>query len=210
MLILDNDVIALIKKNNININGVLHIGAHECEEQSFYDKLGVERKNVIWIDANKKKVLEAQNRGIENVYYAVVSDEDDKTVTFNITNNGQSSSILDFGSHAHHHPHVHFIEKQTHQTITINTFYKNNMLELDKYDFWNFDIQGAELLALKGAKDILPYVKVLYMEVNTEEVYKGCGLITEIDSFLETYGLKRVLTNMTNCGWGDAVYIKAN
>ena len=40
-----------------------------------------------------------------------------------------------------------------------------------------------------------------------EELYKKCGLITEIDTFLCEYNFKRVLTNMTPHGWGDALYI---
>jgi FkbM family methyltransferase len=208
MLISEEEVQNCLKQHNIIVQGVLHIGAHECEEQGFYDRLGVQRKNVVWIDANKEKVKQAQNRGIGHVYHVVVSDEDDKSVTFNITNNGQSSSILEFGSHAHHHPQVHFIEKQTHTTTTIDSFYKKNNLESSNYDFWNFDIQGAELMALKGAKEALNHVKALYLEVNTEEVYKGCGLISEIDDLVKEYGIKRVLTQMTPFGWGDALYLK--
>ena len=138
----------------------------------------------------------------------MISDENNKEVEFKITNNGQSSSILDFGSHSIHHPHVHFIETQIHKTTTINTFYERNSLDMTKYDFWNFDIQGAELMALKGAEDAINYAKALYLEVNTEEVYKGCALIGDIDEYLSKYNFKRVITKMTNYGWGDAMYIK--
>ena len=79
----------------------------------------------------------------------------------------------------------------------------------NKYDFWNFDIQGAELMALKGASKYLPNAKVLYLEVNEKELYKGCVLIGEIDTFLSQYNFKRVITNITVHGWGDAVYIKS-
>ena len=60
---------------------------------------------------------------------------------------------------------------------------------------------------LKGATNYLPYAKALYLEVNVKELYKGCGLIDEIDTFLSTYGFKRVLTDITQHGWGDALYI---
>ena len=51
------------------------------------------------------------------------------------------------------------------------------------------DIQGCELLALKGAKTALARVDALYMEVNEKELYKGCGLMSEIDEALREYGI---------------------
>ena len=208
MLITEDEVRNILQAYNILINGVLHIGAHECEEIGLYENLGIIKKNIIWIDGNKEKVSQAQQRGIPNVYYGVISNENDKDVEFKITNNGQSSSILDFGSHSTHHPHIHFVEAQVHKTITIDTFYENNNLDMKKYNFWNFDIQGAELMALKGAGKAIEYAKALYLEVNTEEVYKGGCLISEIDDYLSTYKFKRVLTKMTEYGWGDALYVK--
>lgn len=208
MLITEGEVREALNKYSIKINGILHIGAHECEELQLYENLGVERNNIVWIDGNKSKIEEGLKRGIPNIYYGLIADKDDVNIEFKITNNGQSSSILDFGSHEKHHPHVHFVETQTHKTITIDTFYEKNNLDLTKYNFWNFDIQGAELMALKGATKTLENVDVLYLEVNTEEVYKGCALISELDLFLSKYNFKRVITKMTQYGWGDALYIR--
>ena len=47
-----------------------------------------------------------------------------------------------------------------------------------------------------------------YLEVNEKELYKGCGLLPEMDVFLETHGFKRVLMEMTCHGWGDALYVR--
>ena len=135
--------------------------------------MGVKSDNIIWIDALENKVAEAKARNIPNVYQAVVTDKDDDSVVFHVTNNVQSSSVLDFGSHANHHPHVHFTQDIVLPTTTIDTFSNKNNLNMSLYDFWNFDIQGAELMALKGAKQALQFPKAIYLEVNTEEVYKG-------------------------------------
>ena len=62
-------------------------------------------------------------------------------------------------------------------------------------------------MALKGATNSIKYAKVIYLEVNEKELYKNCGLITDIDNFLSQYKFKRVVTNMTCHGWGDALYI---
>jgi len=63
MLIDTNTIIALLKKHNIEITGVLHIGAHDCEEISFYNaKMNISSENIIWIDALKQKVDNAKKK----------------------------------------------------------------------------------------------------------------------------------------------------
>jgi hypothetical protein len=46
----------------------------------------------------------------------------------------------------------------------------------------------------------------IYLEVNAEEVYKGCALLPDIDSYLKHYGFLRLATVMTKANWGDAFY----
>jgi hypothetical protein len=46
------------------------------------------------------------------------------------------------------------------------------------------------------------------LEVNAQELYKGCPLLDEVDSFLEKHSFKRLITDITYEGWGDALYIK--
>jgi hypothetical protein len=73
MLLDINEIIKILYINRIYINGVFHIGAHECEELSMYEKLGIKNENIIWIDAMISKVNEAKNRGIQNIYNAVIN-----------------------------------------------------------------------------------------------------------------------------------------
>ena len=210
MLISFLEIDNILKSKNIKISGAFHIGAHECEELSFYNNLGLTNSDVVWIDAIPTKVVENKNKGIPNIYNAVITDKDDEDVIFNISNNGQSSSVLNFGTHSNEHPSVIYVDKLYQKSITIDTFLERNNIDITKLDFWNFDIQGAELMALKGAIKSIKYAKVLYLEVNEKELYKNCGLISDIDDFLSKYNFKRVLTEMTRHGWGDAVYILDN
>ena len=152
--------------------------------------------------------MEAQTKGIPNVYNAVITDIDNEDITFNIANNGQSSSVLQFCTHAFEHPSVVYIDTIETKSITIDTFFEQNQIDSSKLNFWNMDIQGAELLALKGGTKNIPNATVIYLEVNEKELYKNCGLIYDIDELLSSYGFSRVLTCMTIHGWGDALYIK--
>jgi FkbM family methyltransferase len=194
----------LVSKYNIQFKGVLHVGAHECEELSDYERY-IPRNRILWVEALPGKVSLCKERYpdvlIEN---AVVSDvvED---ITFNVSNNGQSSSILDFGLHLQYHPSVHYITAFNAKTTLLKEILPKYNIA---YNFLNFDIQGAELKALKGMEEYLPSVDYLYTEVNSDYVYKGCALIGELDEYLKPFGLHRVETAWTDCKWGDAFYMR--
>jgi FkbM family methyltransferase len=197
----------IVKKYNIQFKGILHVGAHECEELSDYlHYLPINK--ILWIDALPEKVALCKKKYpgvlIEN---AIVSDIIEK-VKFNVSNNGQSSSMLEFGLHSTFHPHVsyvHSFEGDTQLLKNILPKYPN------EYNFVNLDIQGAELKALKGMEEYLSSIDYIYTEVNSDYVYKNCVLVSELDNYLSTFGFKRVETKW--CGdfrWGDAFYIKSN
>jgi FkbM family methyltransferase len=195
----------LVNKYKINFKGILHVGAHECEELKDYLKY-LPMNKILWVEAIPEKVNLCKERFpnilIEN---AVVSDKVE-TVNFNVSNNGQSSSILDFGLHSTFHPHVHYIGYFETETKLLKDIICNYDIE---YNFLNFDIQGAELKALKGMEEYLSKVDYVYIEVNSDYVYKECALISEIDDYLLQFGLNRVETQWCeNYRWGDAFYIR--
>lgn len=209
MLITLEEIQNVLNQYNIKITGVLHVGAYECEEMPLYKRLGLKEEDVIWIDAMPHKVEEAKKRGMPNVYNAVITDKDNDNIMFNVTNNIMSSSVLELYTHLAEHPHVHLIGKIAATTITLNTFFEKNQINISNLNFWNFDIQGAELMALKGAETHINNADIIYLEVNVKELYKNCAFMSEIDTYLSDYGFKRVITNMTPHGWGDAMYIKS-
>jgi len=200
----------LNKHFKLNINGILHIGAHECEELQDYNNIGITNNNIYWIEAMKNKVeLIKNNKKDVKIYNAVIDIEDNKEIVFNITNNGQSSSILEFGSHSVHHPHVKMIEKQVMKTSRMDSIIDKYNIPIHNINFINLDIQGVELRALKSMEKYLNNIQYIYTEVNTEEVYKNCNLMSEIDEYLSNFGFTRVATKiLEQYGWGDAFYVK--
>jgi FkbM family methyltransferase len=208
MLIDYNTIQQCLINNNIYINGVLHIGAHECEEKTFYNNiLNIHDDAIIWIDGNQSKVNKMKNNGIKHIYQSVL-DETERDVIFNITNNTQASSILHLNHECGYYNDIHITEKISCKSETLNTFFKRIDKIPSNYNFWNLDIQGSELYVLRGAKDLLEDCLAIYTEVNSDEVYKGCGLISELDEFLSLYGFKRIITKWTDKKWGDALYLK--
>jgi FkbM family methyltransferase len=189
--------------------GILHVGANICEEKALYNSINVDDNDILWIEAIRETVryVKTINENI-NIIQAVITDKDDEELSFMITNNKESSSIFNFGTHAIEHPQIFEIERRQLKSITLNTLFERNNISYDRYDFINIDIQGAELKALKGAICILPHIKAIYAEVNEKMLYEGAGLLPELDEYLATFNFTRVITNMTQHGWGDALYIK--
>lgn len=192
------------------IRGVIHIGAHECEERTkYFNHFGISDSNIIWIDALKLKVEKMKELiPTLRIFNECISKTDNEVVSFMVTNNYESSSMLNFKTHAKEHPHVHEIDRLCLTTKTLKTFYGENDIKSKDFNFMNLDIQGAELMALQGAGDILNDIDYIYTEVNTDELYEGCCLMPDIDAYLSKYNFRRVLTYMTKHGWGDAFYVK--
>lgn len=202
------DLSDLYKKYNITATGVIHIGAHLGQEAEAYHKHGLK---VIWIEANRDIYKQLCRNVVKYAgtisINACVTDKDGDIVPFNISNNeGQSSSLFEFGTHTKEHPGIVFTERTRLQTARVETILKDRKIDPTEYDFVNIDIQGAELLALKGMD--LSHIRYAYLEVNEKELYKGIPLIKEIDDYLLSFDLHRVETNMTTFGWGDAFYIR--
>jgi FkbM family methyltransferase len=202
-------------KFNIKINGILHIGAHTCEELSDYLKVGLTNDNIYWVEALEKIVTKNKQQIPNiNIYQAVISDVDDEEITFNITKNditgdSQSSSILDFGTHEKHHPQVKVIDKIKLKTSRMDTVIKKNNINMKNVNFVNLDIQGVELKALKSMESYLHNIDYIYTEVNTEEVYKNCDKMQDITDYLSIFNFKLADARIyKQFGWGDAFYIK--
>jgi FkbM family methyltransferase len=199
----------LNRKYKLDVHSVLHIGAHECEELGDYVRLGVDVEKIYWLEANPELVQKMKHRYIPNVFQAAVSDTVE-VVDFIITNNYQSSSILELEEHLKEHPHVFETTRIKLETIRVeqllDEWSKNTEFKMP--NFVNLDIQGAELKALKGFGNYLEQVDYVYSEINTKCLYKNCALLPEMNEFLEQKGFRMVEIKHTQHGWGDAFYMR--
>lgn len=200
-----DEISFLLKKFNVNVNGILHVGAHKCEEYSMYLEF---TSDILWIEAYPDLVKENLLKYPElNILNAAVSDTDNQVVNFNITNNTKCSSLLDFDYHKKIHPEV-IIEKQiTLTTKTIQTLYKENNIDKTKYNVLVMDIQGAELLALKGMGDIINNMDAVYIEATEKPLYEGGCVLEDLDKFLFNLGYSRKYLMLLN-SYGNAFYLK--
>jgi FkbM family methyltransferase len=199
----------LCKKYSLDVKGILHVGAHKCEELNSYMNIGCPKNKIVWIEGNKDLV--EYNKNVDKdivIFNYLISDVDDQECQFNISNNGESSSIFELGTHKKEHPHIKYVDKQILKTQRIDTIYKNEKLDPQFANFLNIDIQGAELLALKSMGELLNNFDYLYLEVNKNHLYVGCCLVDDIDEYVKQYNFHRIETKWTPHGWGDGFYVK--
>ena len=200
------DVNDLVRNWNIRPKGVLHVGAHKAEEWPKYQANSW--TPIIWVEgqaelvASLVELLPEKNNEIIEAY---VWSESEVEKTFNIATNGQSSSLLEFGSHSIDYPEIQF-----EKILTIRTKRLDEVLSgKASFDFVNIDLQGVELEALIGLGQYMDQVKWIYTEVNRKEVYVDCTNVNELDHYLKAFGFSRVATRWClGKGWGDALYVR--
>jgi FkbM family methyltransferase len=195
-----------------DIKGVIHIGAHEAEELAGYCDFGISK--VLWVEANSlkwdllaEKISPYPSMVLGKFAAAACSN---KLATLKIANNGQSSSLLEFGSHSTSYPGIKFIDEVTVNLLAVDDWLDQLGANRESYNFVNIDIQGYELEALRGMIKQLKHVDYIYTEINTADVYKDCAHVADLDQFLSGFGFRRVTTKETEEDWGDALYSRKN
>ena len=199
----------VIKKYDMNITGVIHIGGHVGTEYDEYKNIENIKHMVFYEpDPDNFKKLE-EKISTDSRALCINRALGPFTCEANLHresgNNGQSNSLLEPFKHTHIYPGIVFEEKM-----------KVKVEPLDKYqtspvfNFINMDVQGSELNVLIGASKTLKNIDYVMTEVNRDELYKNCAYIEDLDYFLSKYGLERVeeVWDRDNPVWGDALYIK--
>jgi hypothetical protein len=118
-----------------------------------------------------------------------------------VWNLGMSNSLLKPKKHLEYYPSIAFEETEVVLVNRLDDF------KITDCNLLVMDVQGAELLVLKGATETLKYIDYIYTEVNIQEMYEGCALMGDLDNYLKDF--TRVETKLTRKrSWGDALYIK--
>lgn len=90
-------------------------------------------------------------------------------------------------------------------STTLESFIEQN--SIPPADLLWMDIQGAELLALKGMGKYLERVRIIHTEVEFLEIYQGQPLFKEVKTYLNAQGFRLIeFTNLEQYS-GDAVFI---
>jgi len=123
---------------------LLTIGAHEAEELPGYSSAGISK--VLWVEANPlkwqllvDKISPFPDMVLGKFAAAAVSNQE---AILNVASNGQSSSILQFGSHQDSYPKIKFVDKVVVDLLTVDDWIDQLGAIRKTYNFVNIDIQG--------------------------------------------------------------------
>ncbi len=169
--------------------GVIHVGAHAGQERDLYGDLP-----VVWVEALPlvfsvlcERIADKPHQQAFNYLVA-----DGKPYKFGLSNNAaQSSSIFDLKGHKDLWPDVGYIAAVEMESVTLAEVIERHGLDLNVYDALVLDVQGAELLALRGAGEQLRRFKWVLAEAADFEAYAGGCQLRDLDEYLRGFGFVR-------------------
>ncbi|WP_036262303.1 FkbM family methyltransferase [Methylocapsa aurea] len=204
------EALRLLKSFGLSPDGIIHVGANYGQEFEAYQNSGAE--TVVYVepissvfDALKGKVERARGH---YAVKAVCSERAGDKVRFNVaSNSGASSSILELGNHAKIHPEIVYVKHEEMTTTTVDKIVSeqfNNKL----FNLLVIDVQGAELLVLKGAIETLHKVDGVYVEISEAPLYDGGCTWPELEAFLSSFDFRLKHMWIGRNTYGDAFFLK--
>lgn len=197
----------LYEKYNMNITGIIHIGAHFGEEQEVYEKLNIGK--IAYFEPVAKTFKKLNEKIGDNAVlfnYALGNDNKEIEMYVEEADAYGCSSILK--------PTDNYKNVKFNYGEIVNMKRLDDInFDFDDYNFMNIDVQGYELEVLKGSVKTLEHINYIMCEINrlTSEKqleYVNCVLITELSDFLFKYGFELVEQNWAGISWGDGLFIK--
>ena len=200
----------LCQHHNITPRGIILIGA--------YDGKTLKRLNlpntvkILVIDANQGAVERLQENFADSpniqVVQAAIANHND-TVTLHLTSLESSSSILPWKQYSEIYPNIKEIQQLTLSSHTLDTLLEELNLSPSDFNILILDIQGAELLALEGATQLLNNLDAIYTNVHYQELFEGGALAEEVNQFLTDYQFDIVAEDTPyHPAWGEAFYVR--
>lgn len=128
------------------------------------------------------------------------------THTTDSCENFASSSLLEPKEHLTYAPYILFNDTIQVPLTTLDAWAEKH--GVDHIDFMWLDMQGYELPALMSGLTLLATTRVIVLEVEFVEAYKGQYLFDDVKLFLEKHGFK-FMGLVANYGWcGDALFVR--
>jgi FkbM family methyltransferase len=204
------EALQLLSSFGMSPTGIIHVGANYGQEFEAYRDSGAE--TVVYVEpipsifaALKAKIGQAKGHFAVK---AVCSARAGEKIQFNVaSNSGESSSILALGNHSKIHPGITYVEQEEMTTTTVDNIV-SEYLNGKPLNLLVLDVQGAELLVLRGAEETLKKVDAVYTEISEQPLYEGGCTWPEINSFLSSFNFCLKHLSIGRSSYGDAFYLK--
>jgi FkbM family methyltransferase len=204
------DLAVLARRHGLRLRGVVHVGAHKGEEVETYRTLGVQKMLLVEANPEIHAELAAKCAGDPTIVtvQAAASDRSG-SVTLRVSEFSQASSLLRPALTVELYPFTRTVKQIEVEARRLDRIVSDAGLRRDDFNLLNIDVQGAELMVLRGAEKLLAKVEMVNVEVNFDELYEDAAQIEEIDKYLGERGFRRVaLACPYDRSWGDAVYVR--
>jgi FkbM family methyltransferase len=179
---------------------IFDIGCCEGEDSIRYSNLFKNSKIYAFEPLKnnyKKSLINFQNYNTKNVVISQEALSDSVGITNFYVSSGhpdylENTDEWDYGNKSSSllHPKeinqpqwMNFNKEENIKTNTIDNFCKENSIE--KIDFVHMDVQGAELLVLKGASSMLKNIGLIWLEVGMVEFYQEQPMKINLVEFLQ-------------------------
>jgi FkbM family methyltransferase len=201
--------------------GIIHVGAHKGEEVETYIDLGFE--NIILIEPNPELYQFLSEKFKDNTkikVFGVAISDCSGVMDFHIHTSQSGSvepaSLLKMKEFNKIVKTLKTVKTISVAVITLDDFFVENKLSIEDYNYINIDVQGAELMAFKGATNVLKSIDVVISEVNLIELYENAPLEKDIVNYLKEFSFekKNVIYHTlyddkgTFPAWGECLFLK--
>ena len=172
----------------LNLNTLVHIGAHLGQELNEYLQLDLQQ--IIYIEADPFLANTLDNQiklnNLEHkvkVINSLIGSLDNKTTDFFIYNNLRGSSSIYKPTHEMHnlYPELSMTDETLSlKSMRLDTLLKMHSVDVKDVDALVLDIQGSEFPALIGAGQYLTHPYFIEVEVSIKPIYGGSACFKDI------------------------------
>lgn len=132
--------------------------------------------------------ITAQRDGNWKAYNYAIGNHEDQ-VYINISSNSFSSSILEMQpSHIAAESNSKYIRQEKVRLSRLETLIDSSILQKHSSIMLKIDVQGFEMEVISGAIALLPYIKIIQMELSFVSLYEQSPLYTEVISKMSDLG----------------------
>ncbi|NEO81470.1 FkbM family methyltransferase [Moorena sp. SIO4G3] len=200
----------IFQKYQLQIKGLIHIGAHYGQEYEIYQNYQI--PNLVFFEplSHNFEILQGHvvnTTSNTRLFHKALGNENKKIKMYvERANQGMSSSILKPKKHLEQYPQIVFDSEEIVDMVRLDDILEDK----ENYNFIVIDVQGYELEVFKGSQETLKTIDYIITEINREELYENCARVEQLDEFLGEFDFKRVETNWEGETWGDAFYLKGH
>ncbi|NDC36429.1 MAG: FkbM family methyltransferase [Proteobacteria bacterium] len=188
---------------------IVHIGANNGHEVNKYEEQGLTGYHVEAIPRLYEELRSKCEKTTSQIaIQACLADTPNREIEFNVaSNNGESSSLLSMGRHKLAYPHIEFNDVILLTTTTLDELIKDEVIR-HQPNHLVIDVQGAELLVLKGCTKLLSSkeLRTLTVECFAVPLYKGGASLSEVVTLLESHQFYLKKAEFNFHGWCDVEF----